>query len=137
MCRSSSSSTRSSRSGDAGDELDRAVVVGRPEAARDEADVGCARGAERLLEIDGVVPDDRDPLRHEAERERLPRVERSVPVCPLPADELAAGDDDCRAGAAHTHSAVALVTFSAQPRGSTTRRPFSCTTTLAGRSTER
>ena len=124
--------------GDAGDELDRAVVVGRPETARDEADVGAgARGAQSRLELDGVVAHDRDLTGHEPEPERLARVERPVPIRPLAADELAAGDDDRRPRAAHTHSVVVLVTFRAQPRGSTTCRPLSLTTTLAGRSTAR
>ena len=56
------------RAGDARDELDRPVVVRRPEAARDEADVRLAPGPERRLEVDRVVPDDDDPLGCEAER---------------------------------------------------------------------
>ena len=52
---------------DACDELDRPVVVRRPQAAGDEADVCLAPRPESRLEIDGVVPDDHDPLRREPE----------------------------------------------------------------------
>ena len=90
------------RARDPCDELDGAVVVRRPEPARDEADVRLALAvAQRGLEIGGIVADDHDPLRLEAERERLARVEGAVAVVPLAAHELAARDDDRRTWAAH------------------------------------
>ena len=56
---------------------------------------------ERVLELVRVVADDRDPRGLETEGERLAREERAVQVGALAADELAAGDDDRRAGRAH------------------------------------
>ena len=53
--------------GDACDELDRAVVVRRPQAAGDEADVCLAPRPQRRLELDGIVADDGDPRRRETE----------------------------------------------------------------------
>ena len=59
--RSSSPSTRSGAPATRATQLDRAVVVGRPEPARDEADVGGGRcRAECRLELDRVVAHDRD-----------------------------------------------------------------------------
>ena len=85
--------------GDAGDELDRPVVVRRPEAARDEADVGLEPLAQRGLELVRVVADDRDARRLETEPQRFLRVERAVEIGSLAPDELAARDDDCCARA--------------------------------------
>ena len=108
------------RTRDACDELDRAIVVGRPEAAGDEANVGFARRAQRSLEISGLVPDDHDLLGLEAQRERLASVERPVAVGSLAAHELAARDDDRRAwAAAHPLTAVAPDTVSPSPGLST------------------
>ena len=109
------------RARDPRDELDRAVVVGRPETARDEADVGVARGAQRGLEIVRVVADDHDPLGRETERERLARVERAVPVVALAAHELAARDDDRRA-AGGSPGRTAVPPASATPRCAAARR---------------
>ena len=121
---------------DARDELDRAVVVRRPEPARDEAHLRLAGCRERRLEVVGVVSDDQDPVRDEAQRERLLRVERPVPVGALAAHELAARDDDRRARAAHPETAVAPAAFSVPPGPSSTPRPSTLTTTFRGRSTE-
>ena len=76
------------------DELDRPVVVRRPEPAGDEAEVGAEAFPQRRLQLVGTVADDRDPRRLEAERERLCGEERPVQVGALAADELAARDDD-------------------------------------------
>ena len=57
---------------DTRDELDRPVVVRRPEAARDQADVGLEALAQRGLELVGVVADDRD-ARQAAGRAAVPR----------------------------------------------------------------
>ena len=84
---------------DAGHELDRPVVVGRPEATRDEADVGLEPLAQCRLELVRVVADDRDARRLETEPERFLRVERAVEIGSLAPDELAARHDDCCAGA--------------------------------------
>ena len=77
------------------DELDRAVVVRRPEPAGDEHRVGAVeRVAERRLELLRRVADDRDARRLEPEPQRLAREERPVQVGSLAAHELAARDDD-------------------------------------------
>jgi hypothetical protein len=80
------------------DELDRSVVVGRTEPARDEAQIRLQPIRQRRLELVGPVADDRDPRRLQPERERLLCEERTVQVRPLAPDELAAGDDDRGAG---------------------------------------
>src|SRR5204862_7789251 len=82
------------------DQLDRAVVVGRPEAARDAAEVGLEPLSQRGLELAGVVADDRDPRGLEAETQQLGGEKRPVQVAPVTADELTAGDDDEAARAA-------------------------------------
>ena len=82
------------------DELDGPVVVGRPEAARDAAEIGLEPLAQRCLELGRVVADDRDPRRLDAEPQQLRGEERPVQVAPVAADELAAGDDDEAARAA-------------------------------------
>ncbi len=65
-----------------------------------------------------LVAHDHDPLRLEAQRERLARVERPVAVGSLAPHELAARDDDRRAGAVtHPLTAVAPDTVS---------RPLGC-----------
>ena len=106
------------RARDPRDELDRAIVVRRPEAAGDEADVRFSACPKGDLEVVRVVADDRDPLRSKAERERLSRVERAVRVASLAAHELAARDDDRRARAAHPAMAVGPLTRSRPVRGS-------------------
>ena len=98
------------------DELDGAIVVRRPEPARDEADVGLLRRSEHALEIRWIVPDDHDRAGDEAERERLPRVERPVAVGSLAAHELAARDDDRRARTP-THPLTAVAPDTVSPTG--------------------
>src|SRR5439155_9981805 len=79
-------------------QLDRAVVVRRPEATGDEQQVGLAQpDRERLRELFGAVADDRDPGRLEAEAHQLGGEEGAVEVVPVAADELAARHDDRRA----------------------------------------
>ncbi len=109
----------------------------RPETARDEAHVRLAAGAEGRLEVGRVVADDEDPVGDEAERQRLAGVERPVAVRPFAAHELAARDDDRRAGAAHPETVVAPETLS-RPLGlRSSRRPSTFTTTFFGFWTER
>ena len=79
------------------DELHRTVVVGRAEAARDEAGVRLQTLAQHGLELGGCIPYDRDPGRLEPVAEGLGGEEGTVSVGALAADELAAGDDDDRA----------------------------------------
>ena len=82
---------------DARDELDRAVVVRRPETARDEAEIGLERLPERAAR--GPRPRRRRcaiRVGLEAEAHRLRGQERAVAVRALAADELAARDDDRR-----------------------------------------
>ena len=79
------------------DQLDRPVVVSRPEAAGDDAEVGRRALPQRRLQLGRRVSDDDDALRLEAQRPELSGQERPVQVLPVAADELAAGDDDDRA----------------------------------------
>jgi len=54
-------------SGGSGDELDRAVVVGRPEPARHDTELGRAeRLGKRVRELFLSIADDRDPGRLDA-----------------------------------------------------------------------
>jgi len=76
------------------EELDRAVVVRRAEAAGDDAEVCAQALGERALELRFVVTDDRDGRGLEAEAYEFLREVRAVAVVAVPADELAAGDDD-------------------------------------------
>src|SRR5439155_10560656 len=80
-------------------QLDRAIVGRRPEAARDRAEIGAEPLTQRRLELGRIVPDDLDTRRLEPEPQQLAGQERPVPVGPLAADELAAGDDHDPAGA--------------------------------------
>ena len=98
-------STTRLRPAAAREQLDRAVVVRRPESARDQQQVGLEplgerRSAARL----GRVADDRDPRRLEAEPDELACQERAVEVSAVAADELAARDEDDRAGTAQAAS---------------------------------
>src|SRR5581483_5930765 len=121
--------------------LDGAIVVGRAEAAGDEA---CLRG-ERLrkgrLELPRIVADDRDPRRLEAVAERLAREERAVQVAALAADELAPRDDDrgARAGHPATRTVRSGVTTTARfgRAGNATGLPSSRTRSPPGRRTRR
>ena len=120
------------------DELDGAVVVGRAEPARDEADVSLAGRPQCRFEVGGVVTDDRDPLRDEPEGKRLAGVEGAVRVGSLAAHELAARDDDRRARPrAHPLTAVAPATVNRPLGQSEYRVPSTLTTTFLGFSTER
>ena len=97
ICASSSSSTSSSSPRDLGDDLDRAIVVGRAEAARAGDEVGRGeRVAQRRLELGGVVADDLDPRRLDPEGEERASEEGAVQIGALAPHELAAGDDDHR-----------------------------------------
>ena len=120
--------------GDTRDELDRPVVVGRPQAARDEAEIGIESLPERVLEVLGAISDDRDRRRFQPQAHRLGGEKRSIAVLPLASDELGAGDDDRRARAAQEVARVILcdVTRKVVPRGRSTRLPFSLTTTFCG-----
>src|ERR671934_132151 len=82
-----------------GQELDRAVVVRRPEPAGEDAEIGREPLAKGGLELPGIVPDDLDPCGLDPQPKQLAGQERAVPVGPLTPDELAAGDDDDPAGA--------------------------------------
>ncbi len=116
----------------AGDELDRPVVVRRPEAAGDEADVCLERARQRGLELVGVVADDRDLRGLQAQQERLTGIERSVQVCSLPAHQLAAGHDDGGPGAAQERGEIVRRPLF----GTSTRTPATRTTTFPGEATD-
>ena len=118
----------------AGDELDRTVVVRRPETTRHEAEIGGERLAERGVEVVDAVTDDRYPLRLEPEAHRLGCEERSIAVVPLTPDELRARDDDRRPGSAQAVVRVTCraVTTKVDPSGNSTRLPFTRTVTLCG-----
>ena len=121
------------------DQLHRAVVVRRAEAARDEAGVGGQRLPQRRFELLGAVPDDRDPRGLEAEPERLAGEERAVEVGSLAAHELAPrGDDEGARLAQPPARAVSdgvTTTFRFRRAGSDTGFPASVTRTAAGRFT--
>ena len=78
ISRSSSASTRSAEPGARGEQLDRAVVVRRPEPARDDAEVGLRAPRAAPPRAPPGVADDRDPCRLEPERERA-RAPRNGP----------------------------------------------------------
>jgi hypothetical protein len=69
----------------------------RPEPAGDQAQVGLDPLAERRLELVLLVADERDPVGLESALQELAGEERPVAVGALPADDLAAGNDDRRA----------------------------------------
>ena len=118
----------------ASNELDRAIVVRRPEAPGDEAEIGAQRLSERMVEVVDAVTDDPDRRRLQAEMDDLGGEKRAVPVLALPANELGAGCDDCRAGAAQDGARTILceVTANVEPFGRSTRFPFSRTSTCCG-----
>ena len=118
--------------GHARHELDRPVVVRRPESARDEADIGLESFAQGGLELGRIVADDRDPRGLEPEPERLPRVERAVQISPLAANELASRYDDGGARAVQE----AGETVRRPLCGTLTRVPATRTTTLRGDATD-
>ena len=77
----------------AGEELDGPVVVRRPEAARDDAEIRPQSVPERLLQLLLAVADDLDARGLEAETKQLPCEPRPVPVRSVAAHELAACND--------------------------------------------
>src|SRR3954447_13094438 len=88
--------------GRAREQLHGAVVVRRPETARDEAELGLQALTERRFELDRVVADDHDPSGLHSQPQEFGGEKGAVPIRALAADELAAGDDDdpARAGQA-------------------------------------
>jgi hypothetical protein len=124
--------------GDAREQLDRPVVVGRPQAARGYEQVGAEPIAKRRFELVLSVADDRDPRGLEAELEELAREKGTVSVGPLPADELAAGDDEERPGprqfAAGARSTPDASTKSRRA-GGRVARPLTTRSIAAGRCT--
>jgi hypothetical protein len=83
---------------DAGDRLHRAVVVSRPESAREHRNVRAHRLGDRLLELTGIVADDEHPGRREAETRELAGEKGPVGVGLVSPHELAAREDDDRSG---------------------------------------
>ena len=114
--------------GNPGDELDRAVVVRRAEAAGDEADVRLEALAQCRLELVRVVADDRNPDGLQPEQERLPGVEGAVEVGSLPPYELAARDDDRGPGTPQEPGEILRRPLA----GTFTRAPATRTTTFRG-----
>ena len=114
--------------------LDRAIVVRRPEAPGDDAEISVQRFSERMLEIVDAVTDDPNRPWLKAETDDLGCEKRPVAVLTLAADELRAGCDDCRAGAAQDVARRILceVTTNVEPFGRSTRFPFSLTSTCCG-----
>ena len=124
--------------GDAREHLDRPVVVGRAKAARRHEEVSGEPFPQRRLELRVAVADDRDPRGLEPALEDLPRKERTVPVGPLSAHELAAGDDEKRPRA-RQFAAGARLTPEASTKskraGARVARPLTTRSTAAGRCT--
>jgi hypothetical protein len=127
--------------GDSSDELDRPVVVRRPEPAGDDAEVRGRALTERRLELFRRVADDEDAFRLEPERDELTRDERPVQVVAISSNELAAGDDDERARAAAPYAdggtfrivRGVTISFSAAVRpGMRRTRPLTFATRFAG-----
>jgi len=115
------------------DELDRAIVVRRAEPARDEAEVRLQPFAERRFQLGGVVADDRDPRRLDAQPQQLRGQERAVPVRAVAADELAAGGDDEPARARQAAGEIPCrVTRYVPPRVRLTSLPFRAIERLPG-----
>ncbi len=80
--------------GEPAQELDRAVVVGRPQPSRADADVRLEALGDRVGELLLAVAHDEDPAGIETQPHELGRDEGPVRVAPIPADELGTGDDD-------------------------------------------
>jgi len=74
--------------------LHRAVVVSRPEPARDDAEVCLEPFPQRRLQLRGAVADDRDARRLDPQAQQLRGQERPVSIRALAPDELAARHDD-------------------------------------------
>ena len=110
--------------------------MGRAEPARDEAEIGAEALRERTFEVLGPVADDRYPLRVETEPERFRGEKGAVPIVPLATDELRARDDDCRPRTRLRQEDAGMIrralTTNAVPAGSSTRFPFTRTTTFSG-----
>jgi hypothetical protein len=82
--------------GHARQRLDRAIVVRRPETAGDEAEIRLDACPQGVLQLCRSVPDDDDPRRTNAQRDKLASEKRAIQVAAVTSDELAACDDDDR-----------------------------------------
>jgi len=78
------------------EQLDRAVVVGRAEPARDDKQLVRETFAERRFEIGRLVTDNCDARRVDAEPQQRRCEERPVAILPVAAHELGARRDDRR-----------------------------------------
>ncbi len=94
--------------GDPCHELHRSIVVRRPEATGDEAEIGLEALLEGARESLDTVSDDGDPGRIETEPHCLGGEERPVPVLTVTAHELGARDDDRRPRTAQAVARVIL-----------------------------
>jgi hypothetical protein len=83
------------------EQLDGAVVMGRPEPARDDEQVVPQPLLEGGEQIARIVADDRDPRRIDAQPEQGRSEVRTISVVPVAADELGARRDDRRARATY------------------------------------
>jgi hypothetical protein len=77
-----------------GQHLDGAVVVGRAEPARHDADVGLQAFTEHGGEVAGTIADEDDARGLDSPTGELGGEKRAVGVAVVAADELATGDDD-------------------------------------------
>jgi hypothetical protein len=77
----------------AGDELDRPVIVGRPQATRNDAQIRAQTLRDSDLELILCIPDDRDPRGLESETDELTGEERPVAIAPVAPDVLASRYD--------------------------------------------
>src|SRR5207244_8704648 len=106
---------------------------------RDGAEIGAEPLAQRTLQLGRVVADDLDPGRLDPQPQQLLGQERAVPVRPVAADELAAGDDNDPAGARQpvlgatvTPREVTSTITDRPPPGSVTGFPLTAALTLPG-----
>ena len=106
--------------GRVGEQLDRAVVVRRPEPARDDEQVVLEPSPKSRLEIGRVVADDRDPRRFDTAAEKIRREVRPVAIGPVAANELRARRDDRGAYAACQPVFVTMPTRGCAPGTRTT-----------------
>ena len=77
-------------------ELDRSVIVRRPEPTRHDQQVGAQTVLERARQLRGIVTDDHNALRSQAEPCELAREEATVCVADVATNQLRSGQENVR-----------------------------------------